>query len=186
MTNIRYAQVVFHIMGIVRKALESSIRRLDCPLNAVERDMSISVRMICFWYLAYLSWWWHKNWLIKGKEYEDASNDGRKRVKHVGTDFSWVGIWSSFYRQGWSQGGQRHDLCEGVVASIIPGAALDSPTPPSPGRQARRMHLTWPQEFSWTSLGRYPLHWTILGHNAWAQVLKSNSELNHQQAKPPL
>ena len=57
-----------------------------------------------------------------------------------------------FLQRGWwSQGGQRHDLCEGVVASIIPRAALDSPNPPSPGR-ARRIHLVTPQEFSWPIL----------------------------------
>ena len=62
-----------------------------------------------------------------------------------------------FLQRGWSQGGQRHDLCEGVVASIIRGAALDRPTPPRPSRQARRMHLTWPQAFSSGLSWGYPL-----------------------------
>ena len=62
-----------------------------------------------------------------------------------------------FLQRGWSQGGQRHDLCEGVVASIIRGAALDRPTPPRPSRQARRMHLTWPQAFSSGLSSSYPL-----------------------------
>ena len=62
-----------------------------------------------------------------------------------------------FLQRGWSQGGQRHDLCEGVVASIIRGAALDRPTPPRPSRQARRMHLTWPQVFSSGLSSSYPM-----------------------------
>ena len=86
-----------------------------------------------------------------------------------------------FLQRGWSQGGQRHDLCEGVVASIIRGAALDRPTPPRPSRQARRMHLTWPQAFS------SGLSWSpFIGHyaRAWVLELHIQSINSTQQANP--
>ena len=94
-----------------------------------------------------------------------------------------------FLQRGWSQEGQRHDLCEGVVASIIRGAALDRPTPPRPTRQPRRMHLTWPQHFSsglsWThpvlpSQARMRLPWPSLWPPwaiPWAQTLKDFMDL---------